>query len=442
MAQNTSKNLRNQIIYSIYVRNYSEEGTFAAVERDLERIRDLGTDIIWLMPVHPLGVKNRKGSLGSPYAIRNYREINPEFGTLQDFRSLVDRIHELGMKCMIDVVYNHTSPDSWLAENHPEYFYRKPDGRMGNRVGDWTDVVDLDYGNRELWDYQIETLKYWAEMVDGFRCDVAPLVPLEFWKKAREEVAKVRPDCIWLAESSDPPFIVGLRKEGIQVLTDSECYQAFDLCYDYDVYPAFRAYLRGELPLSAYAERLNMQEYIYPDNYVKLRFLENHDQARAKALISDERVLRNWTAFSYFQKGAALIYAGQETENTNCPSLFERDPVSWDTGYDLTGLLKRLAAVKKNPVFADSSYSLKALDEQDILVGTYEEGSGKSGGSLGEAHGNKGIRLVGIFSFRGRAAEVETELPDGTYRNSVDGTEVTVRDGRLLCQGDPIILEC
>ena len=292
MAQNTSKNLRNQIIYSIYVRNYSEEGTFAAVERDLERIRDLGTDIIWLMPVHPLGVKNRKGSLGSPYAIRNYREINPEFGTLQDFRSLVDRIHELGMKCMIDVVYNHTSPDSWLAENHPEYFYRKPDGRMGNRVGDWTDVVDLDYGNRELWDYQIETLKYWAEMVDGFRCDVAPLVPLEFWKKAREEVAKVRPDCIWLAESSDPPFIVGLRKEGIQVLTDSECYQAFDLCYDYDVYPAFRAYLRGELPLSAYAERLNMQEYIYPDNYVKLRFLENHDQARAKALISDERERR------------------------------------------------------------------------------------------------------------------------------------------------------
>ena len=166
MAQNTSKNLRNQIIYSIYVRNYSGEGTFAAVERDLERIRDLGTDIIWLMPVHPLGVKNRKGSLGSPYAIRNYREINPEFGTLQDFRSLVDRIHELGMKCMIDVVYNHTSPDSWLAEHHPEYFYRKPDGKMGNRVGDWTDVVDLDYGNRELWDYQIETLntgrKWWT----------------------------------------------------------------------------------------------------------------------------------------------------------------------------------------------------------------------------------------------------------------------------------------
>ena len=116
--------------------------------------------------------------------------------------------------------------------------------------------------------------------------------------------------------------------------------------------------------------------------------------------------------------------------------------MSWDTGYDLTGLLKRLAAVKKNPVFADGAYSLKALDEQDILVGTYEEVCGKSGGSLGEAHGNKGIRLVGIFSFRGRAAEVETELPDGTYCNSVDETEVTVKDGKLLCQGEPVILEC
>ena len=123
MAQNTSKNLRNQIIYSIYVRNYSEEGTFAAVERDLERIRDLGTDIIWLMPVHPLGVKNRKGSLGSPYAIRNYREINPEFGTLQDFRSLVDRSHERGMKCMIGVVYTPTQPHTWRDEQYTKYVY-------------------------------------------------------------------------------------------------------------------------------------------------------------------------------------------------------------------------------------------------------------------------------------------------------------------------------
>ena len=187
MARNTDLNLRGEVIYSIYVRNHSEEGTFKAVEKDLERIKNLGTDIIWFMPIHPIGVKNKKGDLGCPYAIKNYREVNPEYGTLEDFKNCVDKIHALGMKCIIDVVYNHTSPDSWLVENHPEYFYKKSDGNFGNKVGDWWDVVDLDYNNKDLWTYQIDTLKMWAEIVDGFRCDVASLVPVDFWIKAREE---------------------------------------------------------------------------------------------------------------------------------------------------------------------------------------------------------------------------------------------------------------
>ena len=207
MAVDTEKTLRNQVLYSIYVRNYSEAGTFAAVQADLDRIKALGTDIIWLLPIHPTGEKHRKGTLGSPYAIRDYRAVNPEFGTLDDFRHLVDAIHDRGMKCIIDVVYNHTSPDSWLAEHHPEWFFHKPDGSLGNRFGDWWDVADLDYSHKELWEYQIETLKYWARLVDGFRCDVAPLVPLEFWKRAREEVAAVRPGCFWLCESVERGFV-------------------------------------------------------------------------------------------------------------------------------------------------------------------------------------------------------------------------------------------
>ena len=437
MAQNTKKSLRSQIIYSVYVCNYSGEGTFGAVERDLERIRDLGTDIIWLMPVHPIGKVARKGSLGSPYAIADYRKINPELGTLEEFRFLVDRIHELGMKCIMDVVYNHTSPDSWLAEHHPEYFYRTPEGNMGNRVGDWSDIVDLDYGNRDLWEYQIETLKYWAELVDGFRCDVAPLVPLDFWKKAREETAKVNPDCIWLAESSDPPFVRELRKQGVSVLTDSECYQAFDICYDYDVYPAFRAYLKGEIPLSAYAAQLNMQEIVYPDNYVKMRFLENHDQDRAKAVIPEERALRNWTAFLYFERGAALIYAGQEAEDPHRPSLFEKDTVSWETGHDLTGLLKKLAAVKKMPILAEGSYSLKADDSRDILTGTYELGEERLVGVFGLKAGTKAGQAA---ETEAEAVEVKTGLPDGIYYNYADETQVEVRDGRVLWQGEPVII--
>ena len=202
MATNTQKQLRNLTMYSIYVRNYSEEGTFEAVRRDLPRIRALGVDLLWFLPIHPIGRAGRKGTLGSPYAISDYRAVNPEYGTREDFVRLVDEAHRLGMRCLIDVVYNHTAPDSVLAREHPEWFYHRPDGTFGNRIGDWTDVIDLDYSHPALWDYQIETLRQWAAIVDGFRCDVAPLVPLAFWLRAREAVEAVRPGCLWLAETA------------------------------------------------------------------------------------------------------------------------------------------------------------------------------------------------------------------------------------------------
>ena len=159
MAITTSKTNRNMVMYSVFVRNYSEEGTFKQLQNDLDRIKALGVDIIWLLPIHPVGVVERKGAVGSPYAIKDYRAIDPALGTKEDLKELVQEIHARGMRCIIDVVYNHTSPDSWLAQHHPEWFYHKPDGSFGNKVGEWLDVVDLDYSQRDLWDYQIETLK-------------------------------------------------------------------------------------------------------------------------------------------------------------------------------------------------------------------------------------------------------------------------------------------
>ena len=199
MAVDTPLSLRSQVIYSVFVRNHTPEGTFRAVIPDLPRIRALGTDIVWLLPIHPIGEKARKGTLGSPYANRDYRSVNPEYGTREDFLALADAVHAQGMKLMIDVVYNHTSPDSVLWETHPEFFYKKPDGQPGNHVGDWTDIIDLDYSVPALWDYQIETLKSWARIVDGFRCDVASFVPVEFWLRARREIAAFKPDFLWLA---------------------------------------------------------------------------------------------------------------------------------------------------------------------------------------------------------------------------------------------------
>lgn len=426
MATQTKLELRNQVMYSVYVRNYSEAGTFQAVEQDLDRIQKLGVDVIWFMPIHPVGEKAKKGQLGSPYAIKNYREINPEFGTMEDFKSVVDAIHAKGMKCIIDVVYNHTSPDSWLVENHPEFFYKKPDGSMGNRVGDWTDIVDLDYNNKELWAYQIETLKMWAAIVDGFRCDVAPLIPIEFWMQARKEVAEVNPDCIWLSESVEPEFITYLRSQNMVAHSDGEVYQAFDMCYDYDIYKNFRDYIKGACPLSTYADAVNRQEYIFPANYVKLRYLENHDQDRAKSFIDSEEAMLNWLTFTYFQKGMTLLYCGQEAEDDKRPDLFNKDTVNWNTGKDLSDLMSKLYQLKKNPILTNSMYKLKADDDKDILVGV---------------HVSEGKKLVGIFSFKGSKAEAEVDLADGTYKNLLTEESVIVTDGKVYCDGNPIIIE-
>ena len=424
MAENTERTWRNQVIYSIFVRNHTTEGTFEGVRRDLPRIRGLGVDVIWLLPIHPIGEKARKGVLGSPYAIRDYRAVNPEYGTLDDFRRMVDEAHRLGMRCVIDVVYNHTSPDSVLAAEHPEWFYHKEDGSFGNRVGDWSDIIDLDYTDRGLWAYQIETLKYWASMVDGFRCDVAPLVPLGFWREARAAVESVRPGCLWLAETVDPDFISALRAEGFGCLSDCQTYEAFDICYDYDIYPVFRDYLDGAVPLARYAEAVNRQEVTYPANYSKLRFLENHDQARAAFLVPDGPSLLNWTAFSFFQKGTGFIYAGQEAGCAHLPNLFYKDPVDW-TGPDRSEQFRRLCALKKHPLMADSAYTVQALPG-DVLYAVHRKG---------------GRRLAGVFSVRGGKALVRVDVPDGWYENLFDGGRVEVKDARVSCRGVPGIIE-
>ena len=428
MAVNTSLTLRNAVMYQVFVRNFSEEGTFEKVRERLDEIKVLGTDIIWLMPIHPIGRIARKGSLGSPYAISDYRAVNPEFGTQDDFKALVADIHAHGMKCIIDVVYNHTSPDSVLSKEHPEWFYHKEDGSFGNRVGDWTDIIDLDYSDKALWRYQIDTLKMWAQFVDGFRCDVAPLIPLEFWLQARREVEEVRPGCIWLSESVEPEFITYLRGRGMTALSDSEIYQAFDMCYDYDVYGKFRSYLSGKGTLADYAEAINRQEFIYPANYVKLRFLENHDQERAAFLIPHFFGLMVWTAFMFFQKGMTLVYAGQEYAVSHLPSLFDKDAVDFSetvSSKRMKEWITRCAEIKRDPIFTDSVYTVKAKDEQFLIA----------------AHEKDGRKALGIFPVKNAVLRyVEVDFPDGVYTNLLNDEPVEVFRGGVSCHGNPIIL--
>jgi len=425
MANNTDLSLRNAVIYSVYIRNHTKEGTFRAAEADLPRIRALGTDIVWLMPIHPIGVVGRKGTLGSPYANKDYRAINPEYGTMGDFIRFVDAVHANGMKCMIDVVYNHTSKDSVLCDTHPEFFFRTEDGEFGNRLGDWADVNDLDYGNKDLWDYQIASLCYWAQWVDGFRCDVASLVPAEFWKQARAAVAEVRPDCIWLAESVHASFNQAAREMGLPACTDTEAYEAFDLEYDYDIREALDEYWAGKTPLSVFVRLLNQQEAIYPNNYIKLRCVENHDQPRIASRYSDAQVLRNWHAFAFFQKGATLLYAGEEFTDANLPSLFEKDPVNWN-GNDVSGELQKLIRIKKEYFPVDGWFRAAADDNTGIVTARFS---------------NQSTALYGVFSLEGKQADASVEAPDGEYTDLISGKAVTVKDGLVLCIGEPMILK-
>lgn len=431
MAKDTAKELRNKVIYQIFTRNY-KEGTFQAIEKDLERIKALGVDYIYLLPVQPSGEVHRKGSMGSPYAIKDYRAVDPVQGTMEDFIHLTESIHKAGLKVMLDVVYNHTSPDSWLSENHPEWFYHKADGNFGNRIGEWWDVIDLDYSNMDLWDYQIDTLKMWAQYVDGFRCDVAPILPIDFWIRARKEIAEIKEDFIWLGESVEPHFISFCRQDGIEVLSDGELYQAFDILYDYDIQHYLTMAMDGVVSLERYVEAVEQQEVMYPSNYCKLRFLENHDRNRAATVFPDETVLKNMTAWIYFTKGTTMIYAGQENGEKHHPTLFDLDTVTFDTGIDYSGFLKALADMKKNQIFAKGNYKAQVIGKnKDIIFATREMKDNKDGTTK---------KCVGLFSTSGCKQSVRIELPDGVYKNMIDGKEVDIFEKTVAFEGEPIVI--
>jgi len=348
MAWNTPEWLKYAVIYEIYVPGHSQSGTFEGVTADLERIRDLGADIIWLMPIHPIGEEGRKGSLGSPYAIKNYRGINPLLGDETSLKVLIDRAHALGMKVIIDVVYNHTAKDSVLVKEHPDWFLRDSGGNLTRKVADWSDIYDLDYSNTALWDYQIETLDKWLTIgIDGFRCDVAALTRLEFWNKARTVLNRDR-EVIWLAESVHKGFVKYLRDRGYTAHSDPELHQAFDLTYDYDGFEYLENYFRGRGELKEYLKYLYLQETLYPKEAIKLRFLENHDQERIGAVISNQDILRNWVVFYCLLPGATLVWAGQEISTRKRTDFFEREILDWENGdYQFYGFFKNVLQVSK-----------------------------------------------------------------------------------------------
>ena len=425
MSINTKENLRNVFIYQVYSRNHNVTGSFIEFIKDLDRIQKMGVDIVYLLPIHKIGQKQKKGNLGCPYSIQDYRSINPEYGTLEDFLTLVSEIHNRDMKVMIDVVYNHTSHDSALLEEHKEYFYKNDLGELANKVGDWWDITDLDYANNpELKEELIETLIYWINLgVDGFRWDVASLLPLDFLTEAHERVLQVNKDTIFLSESVHGGFLRHLRSKNVKAISESQIYQVFDMAYDYDIHPYFEGYLKGEVPFKRYLEELIRQEEIYPDNYIKMRNLENHDFGRFAPMVNNDiDLINNWIAQVFFSKGSTMIYAGQERCDNNQPSLFDIDKVNWD-GKDITPLITKCAGIVKDSIFAYGHYDIK-ITEKDVFYADFSVDNKK---------------ILGLFNLGKESGSLKLNIPDGKYVNLLNEKEVEIVDSKIKLSLEPVI---
>lgn len=427
MALNTKKSSRNTMLYQVYVRNFSEAGTLKAVEAELDRIKDLGTDVLYLLPVHPIGEKNRKGTLGSPYSIQDYRTINPELGTMEDFQDLIDATHDKGMTIMMDIVFNHTSYDSWAFNHHKEWFYQNDQGEYTNRVADWWDITDFDYSkDKALYTYLIDTLIMYTKMgVDGFRFDVANILPLDFLEEARAKVLAMNPSSLWLSETTHGFFTKMIRDQGFDALSEGEIYRVFDMSYDYDAHPFFEGYLKGDNGLEPYINFLNLQEEIYPGNYIKMRNLENHDFGRVAGFVKNPDTLKAWHAFSFFARGSTMIYMGGEFSDPKHPDLFDKDVMD-RTGEDLTDWIKKLRTLSAHPLLIDGALTYQKAEDHDVMTVSYT---------------HKDAQLLGIFNVSKASGELKVDFPDGTYTNQLTGETVMVQNGHIAIPKTACIIE-
>ena len=323
---------KNAVIYEVNIRQYSHEGTFKAFEKDLPRIKELGVKIIWIMPVYPIGEKNRKGKLGSYYAIRDYQAINSEFGNMNDFKHLVQSIHNLDMKVILDWVANHTAWDHPLMKNHPEYYMKDSAGRFISPF-DWTDVVRFDYQNPATRRFMTETMEWWLKEtdIDGFRCDVASLVPTSFWNELRPELEKIKP-VFMLAEADIP----------------EEQRHAFDMSYDWKFHHLMNDIAKGKENANAIMKHFSMVDSIYPGNAYLMQFTSNHDENSWNGT-EYERLgdgAKTFAVLAATIPGMPLIYNGQESAFNRRLIFFDKDSIDWHN-YSLTSLYKILVNLKK-----------------------------------------------------------------------------------------------
>ena len=325
---------KNASIYEVNVRQYTPQGTFKAFEASLPRLKKMGVDILWIMPIYPIGQLNRKGTLGSYYAVKDYQKVNSEFGTLNDFKELVAAAHSMGFKVILDWVANHSSPDNFLVKEHEDWYTHDSTGKIIPPVPDWNDVADFNYDKKGLWNYQIESMKFWIKNadVDGFRCDVAMMVPLDFWKEVRTELDKTK-KVFMLAEAEGP----GFNRNG------------FDMTYGWELLNLMNKTSKGEKNATDIETYLKKTDTLYHKNDYHMYFTSNHDENSWNGSEYERMgdAVKCFDVLCFTLPGMPLVYSGQESAISNRLRFFDKDTIQWKD-YSLNSFYSTLFSLKKN----------------------------------------------------------------------------------------------
>jgi len=396
---------KDAVIYEVNTRQFTPEGTFKAIEAHLPRLKELGVDILWFMPINPIGIKNRKEPLGSYYSVKDYLDVNPEFGKLDDFKALVAKAHELGLHVIMDWVPNHSSWDNKLAVDHPDWYIKDAKGSFIPPIGfDWTDVIQFDWSKQGLQDYMIEAFKFWVNLgVDGFRQDHPDLTPPEFWERARTELDKIKP-VFMVAENES---IHDFMKKG------------FDMNYAWELHHLMNNVAQGKDSVSALWKYYKRERSVYPPNVYRMVFIDNHDENSWAGTINSRMgdAQYPFAVFTFTSYGVPLLYNGQEAGLAKSLRFFQRDTIIWDTT-KFTSFYRNLIKLKKGN---------KAL------------WNGESGGTMDSIKTNRenkvfafyrekdGNRVVVFLNLRKKDVKIRPDLESlkGDYTEYFSGAKTT-----------------
>ena len=388
-------------IYEVNVRQYTAAGTFEAFAEHLPRLKDMGVKILWFMPVTPISVKGRLGSLGSYYAAQSYVDVNPEFGTLEDFKQLVKKAHEMDFKVILDFVANHTGNDHPWIKEHPAYYVHDDNNKPVNPHG-WTDVSELDYTNKRLRAEMVNAMKFWVKQcdIDGFRCDMAHLVPLDFWINARKKVSKVKDGLFWLAECEEPEY-----------------HEVFDATYTWRWMHASHEFYQGKMNLQSLLTVLYKSVTEFPATGLRAYFTTNHDENSWNGTTYEKYgdAAQLFAVFSCTWNGIPLIYSGQELPNKKRLKFFDKDQIDWTDEIELHHFYKTLLTLKAgNPALrgGDIDVLTRIISHpDDHEVFSFLRKKGKS-------------QVLVVLNCCHSARDFEVKQVQGVFRNVFGGPDI------------------